>query len=238
MGSNNIFIHVPKTGGSSFVRTLQIEVLKENTFSLDNTHVIKKILNIDIKHVDFSHPNRPMRDSDIFAKYKLYKDYNIFTIIRNPLERLISEFIFQYHILKPKWKAARIINSLVPRPTTFEEYVKHMEVWNYQLAFLSGRGLADKNKPNQKDLDNIIYHFNKYPVYCGITDNYDEFINLFNKKSGYEIKNIHKMKEAPNDIKIGIYNSLSQELIDYIKKTNSLDYKLYEYAKKSQSQHP
>jgi len=237
MSIDNIFIHIPKTGGSTFVKALEINLLNTNNNS-DNTHNIKNILNIHIKHLNFSHPNRIMYDGDIFNDYKKYQNYNIFTIIRNPLERLISEFIFQNHILGSK-PCAKIINRLVPKPTSFEQYVKHKEVWNYQLAFLSGRGVADKNKPTQYDLNNIINYFNKYPIYCGTTDNYNNFINLFNSISGHYIKpDLQIMKKAPNIIKNDILNSLSQELIDYIKKTNSLDYKLYEYAKKAQLQYP
>ena len=234
---DNIFIHIPKTGGSTFVRALENNLLNTKK-DYDNTHSIKQILNIYIKHLDFTHPNRIMYNSDIFTNYKNYKNYNIFTIIRNPLDRLISEFIFQYHILGSR-RSAKIINRLIPKPNNFEEYVKHKEVWNYQLAFLSGRGVGDKNKPTQEDLDNVINYFNKYPIYCGTTDNYNDFINIFNTVSGYNIKQeIQIMKQSPNTIKNDILNTLSQKLIDYIKETNTLDYKLYEYAKKAQLQYP
>jgi len=237
MNKDNIFIHIPKTGGSSFIKTLECNLLNIKKTDIDITHRTKNVKNISIKHLDFSHPKRIMCDNNIFNDYELYNKFNIFMIIRNPLDRLISEFIFQYHILNSR-RCAKIINSLNPKPNNFLDYIKHKEVWNYQLAFLSGRGVADLNKPTQDDLDKIIKYIDKYPVYCGITEEYDKFIKLFNNISKHDIKDIYLMKESPNDIKEKIIETLTPEIIDYIKDTNSLDYKLYEYVKTVQQQYP
>ena len=75
-------------------------------------------------------------------------------MVRHPIDRLISEFIFQYHILGGR-KNAAIISKLEPMPHTFFDYITYPQVWNYQTAFLIGLGTADKNRPTQKNLDTI-----------------------------------------------------------------------------------
>ena len=54
----NIFIHVPKTGGSSFVGLLQ-ETTNEHTAI--KTHLVDQIQQTKIIHIDFKQINRTIK---------------------------------------------------------------------------------------------------------------------------------------------------------------------------------
>ena len=158
-------------------------------------------------------------------------EYNIFTLIRHPVDRLISEFIFQYYVLG-SGETAAIINRLSPKPTTFFEYIKFPEVHNYQLKFLLGTGVADKYMPVDKDLEYIINCFDTYNVNVFTTDNYNKFVEKYQQITKQKLNsNFDQVKKSPSDIKEKIINSLTPEIENFILKMSNYDHKLYLYAK-------
>ena len=53
-----VFIHVPKTGGSSFVNLLSESIINSSNTQIDKTHITDNIGHINIQHLDFSNINR------------------------------------------------------------------------------------------------------------------------------------------------------------------------------------
>lgn len=60
--------------------------------------------NTIIEHVDFSTQYRQFKNPNIFkTKHsQSYKNKNLFLLVRSPVNRLLSEFNFRYHILDGK----------------------------------------------------------------------------------------------------------------------------------------
>ena len=231
---HNLFIHIPKTGGSTFVTLLQRSFAKESyNPNNDISHLIKCVSNTEIRHLNFDSENRISECRELFVekKHDSYMEYNIFTLIRHPVDRLISEFIFQYHVLG-SGETAAIINRLSPKPTTFFEYIKFPEVHNYQLKFLLGTGVADKYMPVDKDLEYIINCFDTYNVNVFTTDNYNKFVEKYQQITKQKLNsNFDQVKKSPSDIKEKIINSLTPEIENFILKMSNYDHKLYLYAK-------
>ena len=102
--SSNVFIHIPKCGGSSFVGLLK-DSTKPNVHERERpTHLVTQVGNTSIEHIDFSTYDRKFRAPQIFSDdyNEVYKAKNIFMLVRNPFDRLYSEFNFQFHILNGK----------------------------------------------------------------------------------------------------------------------------------------
>jgi len=228
-----IFIHIPKTGGSSFVRALQESVPDFDKSSGDNTHVVRKVKNVLVKHINFASPGRCIICPDIITNWNSYKNYKIFTIVRDPVDRLLSEFIFQFYTLHSNPCAKKIrcvsVNGVVPQ--TFEEYIKHPILWNYQVGFLCGRNIGDLRLVTEEDFNNVLIFFSKPSVHAGTTDNYPSFIERFNSLTEHNITLNNQIKKAPDEIKDRIRKTLTQETKDFIYKTNSIDYRLYLHVK-------
>jgi hypothetical protein len=229
-----VFVHIPKTGGSTFVNLL-LESLMNRTqknMVFDRCHLIENIKHVYIQHLDFKQEHRPSKCYKMFTDEndEFYKNKKVFTIVRHPIDRLISEYIFQSKILSRK--NAAILKNLHQNPKTFEEYIKCPEVWNYQVAFLTGKGVADQNRPSENDLKSVIRTIDTFNIKVGITEDYQSFIEMFQSETCINInKEVNLLKKAPDDIKTTIVNNLTKETKEYIIKTNELDYALYKYAK-------
>ena len=231
----NIFVHIPKSGGSTFVGLLKES---EKAIGFDGSipsHKIEYVGNTHIKHLDFNTPSRIFKGADIFnaANLNHYRNkYKLFMLVRNPIDRIISEFNFQYHILKGKEgnPNAAIFAQLRPRPNSLEEYVKFKETQDYQVKFLLGRKLADKDKVSQAEMDNLLETIKMLPIHCGLTEEYSAFLNQFRKETGKKLnRNVTVRKKTPF-----IYQTeISEDLRAKIIALNKFDFMLYESVKEN-----
>lgn len=231
----NIFIHIPKSGGSTFVGLLKESEKQKNFDPTAPSHNIDKIGNTHIKHVDFSSPNRTFKGVDIFKidkRDEFREKFELFMLVRNPVDRIISEFNFQYHILKGKEgnKNAAIISKLRPQPKTIEDYIKFRETQDYQVKFLLGRKLADKGSVSKSDMDGLLDTIGQLPIHCGLTEHYADFLYHFERVSGKKLKrNVIVRKRTP----FMYQTEISEETKRRIIKLNKLDYQLYMAVKEN-----
>ena len=228
----SIFIHIPKCGGSSFVGLLMDSVKQQNFESTTPTHKIDKVGITKIMHVDFSSIDRLFKAPDIFnlTRNLKFKDVLLFMLVRDPVERIVSEFNFQYHILNGKNgdQKAAILSKLKRKPNTLEEYIEHKETQNYQTKFLLGKPLAHGQNIHGDDFRTVIRTIEELPIYCGVTNEYASFLNLFEEKTGIRLKKkVLVRKKTP----FLYFSSVSEKTKKRILALNNYDYQLYEYVK-------
>ena len=92
----NIFIHIPKTGGTTLNCVIQ-KTAWQTTPDFHYRHII--------------YDTKRSNSKDIFnpSNYDKYLEYNLFTMLRNPVDRMISE----YYFMKER---AEFMNMLKPKP--------------------------------------------------------------------------------------------------------------------------
>lgn len=232
-GKRNLFIHIPKTGGSTFVGLLKESV--KTTLEQNNTptHIIDKIGNTEIRHVDFKRIDRPFKSPEIFEirnREKLSAQFNFFMMVRHPVDRLVSEFNFQYHILNGKNGNinAAILSRLKNNPKNLHDYIVNRETQNYQCKFLLGKKIADSNQITDDEFSLIIEAIKQLPINTGTTDEYNSFLYKFENISGIKLKkDVVVRKQTPNQFKYKIDRNLSEKIIEL----NSYDFQLYRFAK-------
>ena len=123
---NLIFIHIPKTAGSSIINSLGVnykllekgndKFLKRNKISPQKKFTKKKIPVREFEH------HLPL---DVLKKSKEFKKKPIFTIVRNPFSRAVS--LFHECLSNKKYRNVLKINN----KTSFNKFLNIIEKQNF-----------------------------------------------------------------------------------------------------------
>lgn len=201
-----ISIHLPKTGGSSFLKALEDNYGKENVLKYNRNNNIsikqnKKELNLALKdkNITVLHGHLYYRD----IKHLVTPETKIITWFRDPIKRYISNyrwFINTIHI--------GINNSELHRKDeTIFEYVKNKRNGNKMTKFLKGLKLEKL-------------------FFIGYLDYYDSHIKKIADKLNWKVCNVHHEKDS-STFKIK-KQEVPEEAIELIKKRNKKDIKLFD----------
>lgn len=206
--SNQIFIHIPKTGGTTLNCAMHNQEIPIDA-------------NFNFRHIVYE--TKCSNSGDIFnpLNYEKYQDYKIFMMLRHPVDRIISE----YYFLKER---DEFISLIKPYPKSFEEYISNKQTGNYMCSFLLGYPIFSSKLVDESDLQLIKNTINELDITVGIYEKFEASLSLFESKVGIHFPNkIHNKRvtiKRPSSLEI------SEELKSLIIKYNSLDMKLYEFA--------
>lgn len=205
---NQIFIHIPKTGGTTIIHAIYGKGLGQAT-NLNYRHIVGKTMLSNA--------------GDIFNPLKndFYASYKIFMMLRHPLDRLISEYYF--------FKEREAFTEMIkPFPKSFEEYALHPLTANYMISFLLGNRIYDKNRPNKDDLALVMNTIKSLNICVGINEYFFKSLNLFTSSVDLDLPK--KIENKRVTIKRPRVDEISNQLKAKILQRNSLDMALYEFA--------
>lgn len=205
---NPIIIHIPKTGGT----TLIMNLLKTNIPPRPNIY--------------YRHTNNLITGSnnckELIDNYKKYKNY-IICFLREPLERLFSEFCF----LRNRNEFISMFNNF---PDNFHNYVLSPKTHNQICKFILGINLYDEYNVKEDDYKKIINFFeNSNIIYC-LLEEYNSSLLAIEYFLKINIdKNIIKYRENLNKIEINKFEW--ENIKELFKKYNEYDIKLFIFFK-------
>lgn len=204
MNRNNIlFVHIPKTAGTSFRHSAKKFFGDENTYfdynisSSETSEIIKKY--VYEKNDFYALSLNLFQKENIFlsghfhaSKYSgLFDTLDVITFVRNPIEQVISHY--KHFITYSNYKES------------IEVFVKENRFKNIQSKILANRPLE-------------LYGF------IGLTEEYAKSLELINKDFNMELE-VLKLNSSIKD------KYFDDEIINLIIKENQEDIKLYEKAK-------
>tara|TARA_B110000008_G_scaffold183010_1_gene181920 strand:+ start:457 stop:1395 length:939 start_codon:yes stop_codon:yes gene_type:complete len=199
-----IFVHLPKTGGSSIAYTLL------------NVNKIPDQDKFYYRHI------RPGKVSNIFYNPWIYVKYNIIITFRHPLQRLESE----YNFIRYRKDFALLFNNGFPK--NFTSYIQSPIVQNSMLKFLIIYDSLYKN------IKMTPYHLNIYKIssyFLNIIYTFTEDMQL--SHANIEDKLRIKLDNIPHErINIRKENSNLEEARPIFEEYHSLDVQLYEFVHK------
>jgi hypothetical protein len=202
-----IFIHIPKTGGTSINC-----VMKGTEWQTP--------LNYHYRHLD---PDTKISNAgDIFdSKINIqYQDEYLFMMLRNPIDRLISEY---YYIRKN----IIFMDMLSPPANNFLEYVSNHQTANGMLKFLLGKRIYSSDIIS--DANSAIDTIEALDIHVGIFEQYDRSLSYFKHTGNFTWPETISVKRATlNRPKV---QQISSQEMKVIKDNNKADFALYEYAK-------
>jgi hypothetical protein len=197
-----IFVHIPKTAGSSLTNTIYTQYNPTEVFSLDNP-ALNKVSQINKNTKCLLGHNR-------FGQHKELGPCIYITMLRDPIERVISHYYYLKYILNYEHIGKYSLG----------EFAQLDLFSNMQTQFITG------GKP---DLEQAINNLKTF-AFFGITEMYNESLFLMKKTFGWE--NIHYSKVNVNPKKPR-RETILKDTIEQIEKANQLDLKLYQWAKEN-----
>lgn len=224
-----IFTHVPRSGGTTLVSVMGRQYKKDDQFFF---YVREKSGNTDEALAEFS--NMPesrrmqmklLQGHTSFGIHEDYKDYTYITLLRDPVERVIS---YYYYILKlPGHYLHNILMANKMKLEGFADSGLSAELDNIQTRQISGIHLKSHEKCDRHMLETAKHNLISYYKIFGITERFDETLLLLRQHFGwnypfYTPLNIIQNKPGRDQI--------TPRALALIEKTNSFDIELYTFA--------
>lgn len=205
---SNIFIHIPKTGGTTINCAM-------------NNSDWQTTPDFNYRHIDYN--TKRSNSADIFnpLKYELYEKHNIFMLLRHPVDRLLSEYSF----IKTR---PEFMNLIKPTPKDFDSYIKSKQTQNYMIGFLVGKRMYDPSFVNRDDLELVKNTIRNINIKVGIFEQYAASLSYFSEYS--ELKWPKKINIKRITLNRPTVADISEETKLLILKNNALDLDLYQYA--------
>ncbi len=224
-----IFVHIPKTAGSTFHLILNKRYAPKETCNLFGAKYqdpeIKKFIDAPIEgkeHIRLLKGHMP------FGLHAyLPGNANYISILRDPVERVVS----QYYYIK-KNQRNPLHSQVEGGDMSIEEFVSSgiaIGMNNGQCRFLNG-DLAEYafNRCDDSLLTKVKTNITQRFIWLGITERFDESIFMLSKLMGWQTppyyirENVSKVRKSIREV--------DESAIRIIEAYNTLDKRLYEYA--------
>ena len=131
-----IFIHIPRSGGTSIKKFIFLNFGKE-----------KVLENNDMNLIDYRYLNKNDK-YNFFVGHKQIintentNNVNYFTVLRNPVDRVVSYYFYLKDFEKIKGEKKQLDNFVIDQNMNFDQYIEYTEekFWdNLIVRFFSGK---------------------------------------------------------------------------------------------------
>jgi len=230
-----IFLHIPKTAGTTFNTILQYKYPLSQTVDVHQSRynpLFKSSMFQDHEYIgneirrvpaEIIQSVRLIRGHSHFGVHKYFDmPFQYMAFFRNPVDRLIS----WYYFLKENPDQASYIE--VAGHSTFEDFIQYGK---YEVNIMTRRLCSDDSfqLPDSEKLDHAKENIERHFKVFGLTSSFNESLILFMQKLGW--------KEHPHysRTKITRKRPAHNEISDYarimISEKNSQDIELYRWIK-------
>jgi hypothetical protein len=214
-----IILHIPKTAGITLQNIAirhynQDEVVflyHDETINNFKKYPSKKNVRLLMGHFRVIHGVHQL----------LKQPYTYVTVLRNPIEQVISHYYYMLHSDDPRHE------EIKQDYKSLEEFAQCGWAFNFQTLFISGIPQKELYKNPNEVLELAKKNLNKHFEVVGITERFDELLILLKNKFSWQ--HIHYQKYNVGN-KRPTFADVSNKTLELIRKNNELDMELYAYA--------
>lgn len=224
-----IFLHIPKTAGSTFHMILNKRYKSNDIRNLFGSRYDEpEIKSFMEEPIEEKQNIRLLKGHMPFGMHNyLPKESRYISVLRNPVERVISQY---YYIKKNSYNPLH--NQVEKDGMTISEFVSSgisVGMNNGHCRFLNGD--LDEYKFNQCDevlLEQVKENIKRHFIWLGLTERFDESVLVLSKLLGWKSPPYYIRENVSKNRKSR--DLISKEEISVIEKYNSLDMKLYSFV--------
>jgi len=226
------FLHIPKTAGSSFTCFLDEYYEKEKIFPFQNWNDFLKKRPSNMPNYELARGHFGYCFHHVFGIEKI----NFMTILRNPIERTISQYhhmtvdrmnnnwIYEFPYSKIEhmlYKCPWVISNIQVKHLAYDENILEKEI-KFPYIFLENY----ENKNMEILFEKACFNLNKF-IFIGIFEKIEKSIENLCEKMSWTKKQINHVNFLKNRPKV---KNFKKRTIKKIEELNEWDLKLYEYA--------
>jgi Sulfotransferase family len=216
-----IFLHIPKSAGTTVNRLIEGEYPLFEIFSVDPV-----FSRWSCRHL-WSLPPERLKRFRILKGHMLFGLHKIlpqpatyFAVFRDPINRVISAFYFmRNYILHPNYWTFRRLNWQL------EDFVRNSPRDNVQTKIVAGAPYEEPCTPEifEQAKQNLCSHFSV----VGLSERFEESLALMKVRYGWKLEAYHSFnitRSRPRK------RELPQAILDLIAEKNAFDIALYQLA--------
>ena len=226
-----IYLHIPKTAGSTLNKIIDHEYGPSTVFSIYEPRAREAMAELTEMSEAQRSNIRVLRAHGFFGMHKFFRPPVIyFTMLRDPVDRIISHY---YYVRRSS--SHRFHDTVTSQNMSLKDYVCHgtsKELDNGQVRVIAGHEANERFDFGQcsKELlemakRNLENHF----AIVGLTERFDETLILLRRSLGWRRVPFY-IRENTTKNRL-LKNDLTTEVLNAIKRYNELDIELYEYVK-------
>lgn len=220
------FLHLPRTAGTTLNAVLHENFPPEAILTVYSREDYQRCRMLDAEVLERTRLIEGHLNPESFEPPRLYgRPLRMFTLLRDPLERLVSEYVFQ-----KSWPSNHLYAYLNENHISFQEYLTSdapllkFRGKNFVSHCLAGVFAQDR------DMDEVLALAKKHLKECfclvGIQERFDESLLLLSEEIG-----LHRLYyERRNMLRPGAISGIDDRDRALAAELNSADMELYAYA--------
>ncbi len=217
-----IFLHMPKTAGTSFYDAIKCQYRKGEIFScqgipenaIQQFNVLPAAKQKEIKF---------FKGHMTFGLHQfLPAPYTYITILRHPTKRIIS--LYYYLLQSTSHKQHYLVSGKTLHEFAQQKLCHH----NFQTRYIAGLEAFNLDCSDDDKLEMAKENIDKHFAAVGIQEYFDESLIVFKRKLNWSNMPLY-IKQNKSKKPISVVHK--ESTLEFIQEKNSLDIQIYEYAK-------